>query len=203
VIDMAMFDSQLTWLANVGSSYLNAGASPGRWGNSHPNIVPYEAFRGSDGRYFVVGVGTDTLWKQFVRVMGVQKDIGDDRRFSSNAERIKNREILVPLLQNIFQQQPAAAWLNKFEAAEIPAAPINTVAEAVESSQTRARGLIIQLEHPAIGSAKSIANPIRFSNTPVSYRLPPPLLGEHTSEILQSLGYSTNEARTLVADSAT
>lgn len=194
VLDMALFDSQLTWLANVGSSYLNASASPQRWGNAHPNIVPYEVFRGSDDRYFVVGVGTDALWKKFVRVLGVQNEIGADARFKTNADRISHRTILVPQLQNIFSKQTAASWLHKLAAAEIPAAPINTVAEAVSAAQTQARGLIVQLEHPAIGTAKSIANPIRFSSTPVSYRLPPPLLGEHTAEILRSLGYSAEEA---------
>jgi crotonobetainyl-CoA:carnitine CoA-transferase CaiB-like acyl-CoA transferase len=202
-IDMALFDSQLTWLANVGSSYLNAHAVPKQWGNAHPNIVPYEAYRGSDDRYFVVGVGTEALWKRFVQVLAVQDDVGSDERFRTNAERIKHREILVPLLQDIFRQKPAAAWLEKFSAAEIPAAPINTVAEAVEDVQTRARSLIVQLEHPALGTARSIANPIHFSNTPVSYRLPPPLLGEHTSAILRSLGYSANDVRAMAAESAT
>jgi crotonobetainyl-CoA:carnitine CoA-transferase CaiB-like acyl-CoA transferase len=202
-IDMALFDSQLTWLANAGSSFLNAGVSPKRWGNAHPNIVPYEAFSGSDRKYFVVGVGTEALWKRLVQVMNVQHDIGMDERFSSNALRIKNREILVPLLQNIFQQKPAATWLEKFAEADIPAGPINTVAEAIEDKQTRGRGLIVQLEHPAIGTARSIANPIRFSNTPVSYRLPPPLLGEHTNAILQSLGYSVEEAREMAELAAT
>jgi len=202
-IDMALFDSQLTWLANAGSSYLNAGVSPERWGNAHPNIVPYEAYRGSDDKYFVVGVGTDALWKRFMQVINSQDEIGRDERFTTNALRIKNREILVPLLQNIFKQEPAARWLEKFVAAKIPAAPINTVAEAIEDRQTRARGLIVQIEHPAIGTAKSIANPIRFSNTPVSYRLPPPLLGEHSREILQSLGYSAEQVRAMAADSAT
>ena len=202
-IDMALFDSQLTWLANAGSSYLNAGVSPERWGNAHPNIVPYEAYRGSDEKYFVIGVGTDALWKRFVQVMNLQDDIGEDERFTTNALRIKNREILVPLLQNIFRQEPAARWLEKFAEAEVPAGPINTVAEAIEDKQTRARGLIVQLEHPSIGTAKSIANPIRFSATPVSYRLPPPLLGEHTGEILLSLGYSADDARTMAAESAT
>ncbi len=202
-VDMALFDSQLTWLANAGSSYLNAGVSPERWGNAHPNIVPYEAYRGSDEKYFVVGVGTDGLWKKFEQVMNVQGDIGRDERFTTNALRIKNREVLVPLLQNIFRQEPTARWLEKFAEAEIPAGPINTVAEAIEDMQTRARGLIVQIEHPAIGRAKSIANPIRFSKTPVSYRLPPPLLGEHTPQVLQELGYTPDAVRALAAESAT
>ena len=202
-IDMALFDSQLTWLANVGSSYLNAGVSPTRWGNAHPNIVPYEAFRGSDEKYFVVGVGTDPLWKKFVQVLNIQNDVGKDKRFSTNALRIQNRGILVPRLQDIFQQEQASRWLEKFAEGEIPAGPINTVAEALDDKQTRGRGLIVQLEHPTLGTAKSIANPIRFSNTPVTYRLPPPLLGEHTSGVLQSLGYSAEAVQSMAADSAT
>ena len=202
-IDMALFDSQLTWLANAGSSFLNAGVSPTRWGNAHPNIVPYEAYRGSDEKYFVVGIGTDALWKRFLQVMKAENEIGNDARFPTNALRVKNRETLVPLLQKIIQEKPAATWLEKFATAEIPAAPINTVAEAFQNVQTSARGLIVQLEHPYIGMAKSIANPIRFSNTPVSYRLPPPLLGEHTGEILLGLGYSADDVRAMAAESAT
>jgi crotonobetainyl-CoA:carnitine CoA-transferase CaiB-like acyl-CoA transferase len=201
-IDMALFDSQLTWLANVGSSYLNANVSPGRWGNAHPNIVPYEPFRGSDEEYFVIGVGTDALWKRLVKVMGIENDVGRDERFQTNALRIQFREILIPLLQEIFRQQTAESWLQKLAEADIPAAPINTVSGALDDVQTRARNLIVQLEHPAIGTAKSVANAIRFSNTPVSYRLPPPLLGEHTSAVLQSLGYTADEVRAMTAASA-
>jgi crotonobetainyl-CoA:carnitine CoA-transferase CaiB-like acyl-CoA transferase len=136
-------------------------------------------------------------------MMGIEHDMGRDERFQTNALRIQHREILIPLLQKIFQQQTAESWLQKLAEADIPAAPINTVSGALDDAQTHARNLIVQLEHPAIGTAKSIANPIRLSNTPVSYRLPPPLLGEHTTEILQSLGYSAQDIQRMSGDHAT
>jgi crotonobetainyl-CoA:carnitine CoA-transferase CaiB-like acyl-CoA transferase len=194
---MALLDSQLTWLANIGSSYLNANASPKRWGNAHPNIVPYEVFRGADGRSFVIGVGTEALWKKFVCLMGIENGIGQNESFSTNALRTKNRARLIPLLQELFDGHAASAWLEQFSVAEIPAAPINTVEEAVNDAQTLARNMIVQLEHPALGMARSIGNPIKFSETPVSYRLPPPLLGEHTREVLRELGYSEEEVRAM------
>jgi crotonobetainyl-CoA:carnitine CoA-transferase CaiB-like acyl-CoA transferase len=201
-LDMALLDSQLTWLANVGSSYLNAGASPKRWGNAHPSIVPYEVFHGADGRSFVLGVGTEALWKRFMAMMGMESGFGQDERFRTNALRTKNRAALIPLLQTKFDGQEASAWLKQLAAAEIPAAPINTVEEAVSDAQTLARSMIVQLEHPVLGMARSIGNPVRFSDTPVSYRLPPPLLGEHTSEILRGFGYSDEEVRSVSASQA-
>jgi crotonobetainyl-CoA:carnitine CoA-transferase CaiB-like acyl-CoA transferase len=198
-LDMALLDSQLTWLANVGSSYLNAKASPERWGNAHPSIVPYEVFRGSDGRSFVVGVGTEALWKKFVGMTGIENGVGQDEKFRTNALRTKNRAELIPLLQKLFDGQVTNAWLELLAAAQIPAAPINSVEEAVNDAQTLARNMIVQLEHPSLGMARSIGNPIKFSETPVSYRLPPPLLGEHTSEVLRKLGYSPEEAQEMSA----
>jgi crotonobetainyl-CoA:carnitine CoA-transferase CaiB-like acyl-CoA transferase len=194
-LDMALLDSQLTWLANVGSSYLNAKASPKRWGNAHPSIVPYEVFRGADRRCFVVGVGTEALWKRLLRLLEMESSVGQDERFGSNALRTKNRAELIPLLQQTFDSQPASAWLERLAAALIPAAPINTVEEAVTDAQMLARNMIVELKHPALGKALSIGNPIKFSETPVSYRLPPPLLGEHTSAILEGLGYTPEEVR--------
>lgn len=191
-LDMALFDSQLTWLANIGSSFLNCDSLPKRWGNAHPNIVPYEVFCARDNRYFVIGVGTESLWKRFVEVLNVDSSIGQDSRFLNNALRIENRSLLIPLLEEIFQKEEMEFWLEKFVAANIPAAPINTVPEALATSQTRERALIVQIEHPSLKMAKSIANPIKFSDTPVSYRLPPPLLGEHTDEILKSIGFLNN-----------
>jgi crotonobetainyl-CoA:carnitine CoA-transferase CaiB-like acyl-CoA transferase len=198
-LDMALFDAQLTWLANIGSNYLNAGVSPKRWGNAHPSIVPYEMFRGSDGRHFVLGVGTEALWKKFVAVMGMESGGREDERFRTNALRAKNREGLIPILQKKFDERPASAWLEQLTAAEIPAAPINTVDEALKEAQTQARGMIVQIDHPALGVARSTGNPIHFSETPVSYRLPPPRLGEHTKEVLQGLGFSEEEVRQISA----
>jgi len=193
-LDMALFDSQVTWLANLGSSYLNAGASPRRWGNAHPNVVPYQMFRASDGRYFVLGVGSEALWKKFVAMLNAENTLGADPRFSSNALRTANRTELIALLQRRFDGLPMSAWLEQLAGAGIPCAPINGVPEALNDAQTLARGMIVQLEHPSLGAVRSIANPVKLSDTPVSYRLPPPLLGEHTAEILESLGYSSDEA---------
>jgi crotonobetainyl-CoA:carnitine CoA-transferase CaiB-like acyl-CoA transferase len=191
-IDMALFDSQLTWLANIASSYLNAGATPRRWGNAHPNIVPYQMFRAADGKYFVVGVGSDALWAKFLKVMAGESALGADARFATNALRIEHRNELIALLQRQFDFESRETWLAHFAAAGIPAAPINDVAEALNDPQTLARQMIVQIEHPALGHARSIANPIHFSDTPVSYRLPPPRLGEHTQEILNSLSDTAN-----------
>src|ERR1700751_5075877 len=142
-LDMALFDSQLTWLANVGSSYLNAETSPRRWGNAHPNIVPYQVFRGKDGRYFVVGVGTEALWRKFVALLN-DASLANDSRFTTNALRIQNREPLIALLQRKFDEAPANQWLKGLADADIPAAPINDVPEALSDAQTLARGLIVQ-----------------------------------------------------------
>jgi crotonobetainyl-CoA:carnitine CoA-transferase CaiB-like acyl-CoA transferase len=200
-LDMALFDSQLSWLGNAGSSYLNAGVSPGRWGNAHPNIVPYDAFRAGDGKYFVVGVGTEPLWKKFLKVLELEKELENDSRFQTNALRIENRGELIPSLKARLLEKEAKYWLEQFAMAEIPAARINDVSEAFEDEQTRARGLIVELEHPSIGTARSIANPMRLSATPVSYRLPPPLLGEHTRDVLNDLGFSSDMIISAIASS--
>src|ERR1700730_1139858 len=201
-LDMALFDSQLTWLANAGSSFLNAGVTPARWGNAHPNIVPYEMFSGSDGVYFVIGVGTDALWQKFTAMVDTAAELCSDSRFSNNAERIKHRSQLIPLLQKVFNQKSAAEWLELFASAGIPAAKINGVSEALNDIQAQARGLVVQLEHPMLGIVKTIANPIRLSGTPVTYRLAPPFLGEHTNVILQDLGYSAQETKALANSSS-
>ena len=196
-LDMALLDSQLTWLANVGSNYLNAGAVPERLGNAHPSIVPYQLFRGSDEKYFVVGVGTQALWTRLVKLMDAQEIAGDER-FASNPARIAHREVLIPKLQEYFSRRTAAEWQARLAAADIPTAAIHTVAEALEFPQCLARGMVVEIAHPTLQKVRSIANPVKSAEHAIEYRLPPPLLGEHTEEIVKELGFSESamEART-------
>jgi crotonobetainyl-CoA:carnitine CoA-transferase CaiB-like acyl-CoA transferase len=197
-VDMALFDSQLTWLANIGSNYLNAGVSPVRWGNAHPSIVPYQLFRGSDARYFVVGVGTQEQWLRLVKLLGVEQ-LGGDPRFASNPARIQHRDQLIPLIQAQFDANPSSFWVAQLKSADIPAATIQTVGEALNDPQTKARALVVEIEHPTLKIARGIANPMRLSESPITYRLPPPLLGEHSPEILRELHYSQEERESALA----
>jgi crotonobetainyl-CoA:carnitine CoA-transferase CaiB-like acyl-CoA transferase len=194
-LELALFDSQLTWLANVGSSYLNAGVSPDRWGNAHPNIVPYQLFRGNDGRHFVVAIGTEPQWQRLLDLLGASEGLGKHARFADNAARIQHREELIPRLQQLFEGHTSSEWLGKLKDADIPAAAIQSVSEALNDAQTLARGLVVEIEHPTLKTARSIANPVRFDGQPIVYRLPPPLLGEHTRAILSELKYTESEVQ--------
>jgi len=193
-LDMALFDSQLTWLANIGSNFLNAGVSPLRWGNAHPSIVPYQPFQGSDGCSFVVAVGTQAVWRRLLQLLKLEDELGADPRYATNAERIRHRDELIPLLQKHFSSLPTATWIKRLMAADVPAAPIQTVGQALSDPQTFSRGLIVEIEHPTLKFVRSIANPIRLESQPVSYRLPPPLLGEHNRQILGELHFDDAEA---------
>lgn len=192
-LDLALFDSQLTWLINIGSNFLNAGESPSRWGNAHGSIVPYQLFLGGDGRAFVLAVGTNALWQRLLQVLDLEKDLGSDRRFATNADRTNHRDVLVPLLQKQFALLPTATWVSRLMAANIPAAPIQTVGEALSDPQTLSRALVVEIEHPTLKTVRSIANPVRLENQPVVYRFPPPLLGEHNRQILGELGFPDAE----------
>ena len=196
-LDMSLFDSQLTWLSNVGSSYLNAKETPKRYGNAHPNIVPYQLFQGSDERYFMVAVGTEALWERFCRALTITETIGCDPVFANNRLRTENRAKLIPELEKLFRARPAEEWLNRFREVDIPAGPVHTVEEALRAPQTFARHSIVEIQHPSIGIVRSIANPIKMSGTPVQYRLPPPLLGEHSEAILGELGLTGERTSSL------
>ncbi len=184
-IDIALFDSQLGWLANVASNYLISGNLPQRFGNGHPNIVPYQSFAAADG-WFALAVGND---KQFVRLCKLigQPEWGNDERFATNAARVIHREELVTLLKPIFKARQVDQWLSALEQAEIPCGQINTLDKVFAEPQVAAREMLVTMEHPTIGVLPLVGSPLKFSQTPVEYRLPPPRLGEHTEEILREV----------------
>ena len=184
---MSMMESQSAWLTSLASSLLNGGENPGRVGNAHPNIVPYQVFRAKD-KYLILAVGSEKLWQAFCDALGFAH-LKEDPRFATNAERNKNRGELVPLLDKLFSTECAGHWLEKLKHTGIPSGPINTIAETLAHPQHRARHFIVELDHPLIGAVKSMGNPVNLSTTPVNYRLAPPTLGQHTEEVLVELGY--------------
>lgn len=197
-IDTSLIESQVAWLTNVGGSYFATGQRSPRLGNVHPTIVPYQPLKARD-KYLIVGVGTERLWERFCRALGVQDTIMVDPRFATNTDRLIHRDELIPLLEKIIAAQNVDHWLNLFREAGIPCGPINFVDEILNDPHIQARGVIVELEHPAAGLVRSIANPVRLSETPVSYRLPPPMLGQHNAEVLAELGYGLEKVAELEA----
>ncbi len=184
-IDMALFDVQVASLANQSLNYLVSGNAPKRMGNAHPNIVPYQAFATQDGN-MILAVGND---KQFARFCGLagHDEVAQDARFSSNTQRIKHRAELIPILNVWMRERTTGDWLALLEQAQIPCGPINTIDQVFAEPQAQARQLQQEFIVPQLGSVPTVANPIRLSDTPTSYRLPPPQLGEHSVEILRDL----------------
>ncbi len=195
-IDTSLLESQVAWLTNVGGAYFATGQRPPKLGNAHPNIVPYQPFRARD-KYLIVGVGTERLWARFCEVLGIAETIGRDPRFLTNRDRLAHRAELTPLLEAIFAQDDADHWVEKLLVAEIPSGPINYVDQTLNDPHLKARGFIVELEHPLIGTVKSLGNPVNLSQTPVTYRLPPPRLGEHNVEVLSPLGYGPEDVKRL------
>ncbi|HEX9922886.1 MAG TPA: CoA transferase [Anaerolineae bacterium] len=194
-LDMTLLESQSAWLTILASSLMNGDHEPQRLGNLHPNIVPYQVFRAKD-KYFILAVGTQRLWTRFCDVLGLD-NLMEDPRFATNPDRNKNRAELVSLLDDLFATQPADYWLEKLKATGIPTGPINTIADTLAHPQHRARSYIVALDHPIAGLVKSMGNPVRLSDTPTSYRLAPPTLGQHSAEILDELGYDAGLIATL------
>lgn len=187
-IDMALLDVQVAMLANVGASFLTSGAVPKRWGNAHANIVPYQSFEASDG-WIIVAVGNDGQFRKFVEIGG-RAELADDERFATNPARVRNRDTLVPILADMVRTRDKRQWIALMEATGVPCGPINDLAEVFGDEQVVARGMKVEVEHPLGGSVGLVRNPIRMSATPPEAKSAPPLLGQHTEDVLKSLlGY--------------
>ena len=189
-IDMALLDTQVAMLANLGANYLVDGSVPGRAGNAHKNIVPYQVFEtapGAHGRDFLIlAVGNDSQFAKFCEVAG-RPDLAADERFARNQGRVRNRDVLVPILEEILRTRTKAQWLQALEAARVPCGPINAIDEVFADAQVRHRGMVNIWRHPVRDGLRLVASPIKMSATPVCTKRPPPLLGEHTREVLSSL----------------
>lgn len=181
-IDVALLDVQVACLANQALNYLTTGVPPRRLGNAHPNIVPYQDFPTADGD-FILTVGNDGQFRKFCEVAG-HPEWADDPRFASNSARVAHRGELIPLIRQATVFKTTAEWVSALEAAGVPCGPINDLAQVFSDPQVLARGLKVDLPHPLAGSAPGVASPLHLSATPVEYRNAPPLLGEHTEQVL-------------------
>ncbi len=191
-VDVSLMNTQVALLTNVGSNYLVGGVEPRRLGNAHPNITPYEAFRARD-RWFALAAGNEPQWRLLCDVIG-RPDLKDDVRFATNSARVTNRAALVAVLNDVFVTRDADEWLAGLMEAGLPCAPINTVPDVFEHPQVQARDLAPEVQHPTAGKVRLTGLPYVLSQTPAEIRRPPPLLGEHSEEVLtELLGYSGTE----------
>ena len=187
-LDVALLDVQVAMLANMNTNSLVSGKAPKRWGNAHPNVVPYQTFQTSDG-WIIVATGNDDQFRRFCDAGG-EPQLVQDPRFSRMQDRVRNRDELIALLRPMVVKQSRDYWIAALEAAGVPCGPINTIDQTFANPQVQARGMRIDLERADSGPVKLVANPIKYSATPVQYTLPPPRLGEHTEQVLADLlGY--------------
>jgi len=185
-VDIGMLDTHVAWLANQGMNYLATGEDPPRLGNQHPNIVPYQVFPTADG-YIVLSVGNDLTFRRFCEATDQEALLGDPR-FATNAARVGNRQFVTDTLSPVMRSRTTTEWVDVLEAAGIGCGPINRLSQVFADPQVQARGVVVEMDHASGERVKVIANPVRLSETPPRYDVAPPLLGQHTEEVLTSLG---------------
>ena len=187
-IDIGMLDTHVAWLANQGMNYLATGENPVRLGNQHPNIVPYQVFATEDG-HIVLSIGNDPTFQRFCESFGLA-DLPADPRFATNAARVQHRQLVTDTLAPVMRQHSTAWWVERLEALKIGCGPINRLSEVFADPHVVARNMVVEMAHGSGATVKVVANPVKLSETPADYRLPPPLLGEHTDQVLsEQLGF--------------
>jgi crotonobetainyl-CoA:carnitine CoA-transferase CaiB-like acyl-CoA transferase len=184
-IDIGMLDTHVAWLANQGMNYLATGENPARLGNQHPNIAPYQEFPTKDG-YLILAVGNDPTFERFCKAFG-QEALLADPRFATNPIRVQNRQLVTDTLTPVMKSKTTAEWIDALEALKIGCGPINTLEQVFADPHVQAREMVVEMAHGSGETVKVIANPVKLSATPPSYRSPPPVLGEHTEDVLASV----------------
>ena len=186
-LDMALLDTTVAVMSNQALNYLVSGEAPGRLGNEHPNVVPYQAFATKD-HHVIMAVGNDAQFARFCELAG-KPALAKDPRFATNSQRLVNRAVIIPIVEQIMKTKTRAEWMEALEKAGIANGPINSLDQVFEEKQVRARGMKIELPHPLAGKVPLVGSPMKFSATPVEYKLAPPMVGQHTDEVLKSIGY--------------
>lgn len=184
-VDMALLDVTIASTANQAMNYLVTGKAPTMMGNAHPNIVPYEAYKAAD-HYIILATGNDGQYQRFCDVAG-RPDLATDERFATNRNRVGNRAVLGPILNEIIASKPRAFWLEELEKVGVPCGPINNLEQVFDDAHVQARGARQEVEHPVGGTIPTVANPIRMSESPIEYDRPPPVLGQHTDAVLADI----------------
>jgi crotonobetainyl-CoA:carnitine CoA-transferase CaiB-like acyl-CoA transferase len=195
-IDVSMLDGAVSWMTYMAANYFATGKVPERMGSAHPNIVPYQCFETKDGKYINIAIGNDRLWTSLCKVLGLKKLV-QDPRFATNPKRVKNRNELISMLTKVFSTKIRDEWLEIL-GREIPCGPVYTMDEIFSDPQVLHRGMLVEIDHPVAGKIKQIGIPMKFSETLGEIKAPPPLLGQHTEEILKIfLKLSENEVSQL------
>ena len=196
-IDISLLDAMVSWLANVGSNYLVTGKKPVRFGNAHPNITPYEPYNTKDGVHITLGVGNDRQFQTFCKLAGIE-EVAEDQRFATNAQRVRHRKELAPILEGKMLERTSEEWLRELDNLKIPCGPINTLDNVFSDPHVLARDMVAEIPHPTAETLKMVASPMKLTDTPCEITRHPPLLGEHTAEVLQEkLAYSSEKIEEL------
>ena len=182
-IETSLMEAAVASLINAGSNYLVTGNVPGRWGNAHPNIVPYQSFATADG-HLVVAVANEAIWARFCNGAG-KSELAADPRFDTNAHRVENRDELLGILDDMFRARPGQEWVELLNRAGVPCSPVQDISQVFDSPQVLATGMLREIDHPTAGKVRMAGLPVKFSGTPASIRLAPPLLGEHNAQVLK------------------